>query len=101
TATPYQERNIFETHYPEGTYIEKAGSAVFNIIYLPGLKGPIRAYKAPRNHPYRYAENPNYQESLNDTYYHRILTEAEQKAFEEEAPKVIQAYIKPREEDLA
>jgi len=24
TATPYQERNIFETHYPEGTYIETA-----------------------------------------------------------------------------
>ena len=101
TATPYQERNIFETHCPEGAYIEKAGSAVFIIIYLPGLKSPIRAYKAPRSHPYRYSENPNYQESLNNTYYHRILTEAEHKAFEEEAPKVIQTYIKPKEEDLA
>ncbi len=65
TSTPYQERNIFETHCPEGAYIEKAGSAVFIITYLPGLKSPIRAYKAPRNHPYRYSENPNYQESLN------------------------------------
>ncbi len=37
----------FETHYPEGTYIEKAGSAVFLITYLPGLKTPIRAYKNP------------------------------------------------------
>jgi hypothetical protein len=34
-------------------------------------------------------------------YHHRALTESEQKAFEEEAPKVIQAYIKPKEEDLA
>jgi len=101
TATPYQERNIFETHCPEGAYIEKAGSAVFIITYLPGLKSPIRAYKAPRNRTNRYSDNPNYQESLYDTYYHRILTEAEQKAFEEEAPKVIQTYIKPKEEDLA
>jgi hypothetical protein len=30
-----------------------------------------------------------------------VLTESEQRAFEEEAPKVIQAYIKPKEEDLA
>jgi hypothetical protein len=37
TATPYQERNIFETHCPEGTYIEKVGSGVFIITYLPGL----------------------------------------------------------------
>jgi len=66
TATPYQERNIFETHCPEGAYIEKAGSAVFIITYLPGLMSPVRAYKAPRNHPYRYSENPNYQESLYD-----------------------------------
>ena len=35
TSTPYQERNIFETHFPEGAYIEKAGSAVFIITYLP------------------------------------------------------------------
>jgi hypothetical protein len=48
----------------------------------------------------RYSDNPNYQASLNETYYHRILTEAEQKAFKEEAPKVIKAYTKPREEDL-
>ena len=32
---------------------------------------------------------------------HRVLTEAEQRAFEEEAPRVIQTYTKPREEDLA
>jgi len=101
TATPYQERNIFETHCPEGTYIEKVGSGVFIITYLPGLKSPIRAYKTPRNHSRRYSENPNYQASLNKSYYHRVLTEAEQKAFEEEAPKVIQAYTKPKEEDLA
>jgi len=101
TTTPHQERNIFETHCPEGAYIEKAGSAVFIITYLPGLKSPIRAYKTLRNHPLRYSDNPNYQASLNDTYYYRILTENEQKAFEEEAPKVIQAYTKPREEDLA
>ena len=101
TATPYQERNIFETHYPEGTYIEKAGSAVFLITYLPGLKSPIRAYKNPRFHPERYSENPNYQEALFDIYHHRILTEAEQKGFEEACPKVIQTYIKPKEEDLA
>jgi hypothetical protein len=101
TTTPYQERNIFETHCPEGAYIEKAGSGVFIITYLPGLKSPIRAYKAPRNHPWRYSNNPNYQASLNKTYYHRVLTEAERKAFEEEAPKVIQAYTKPKEEDLA
>jgi hypothetical protein len=37
----------------------------------------------------------------NKPYYHRVPTEAEQKAFEEEAPKVIQAYTKPKEEDLA
>jgi hypothetical protein len=45
TATPNQERNIFETHCPEGTYIEKVGSGVFIITYLPGLKSPIRSYK--------------------------------------------------------
>jgi hypothetical protein len=102
TTTPYQERNIiFETHCPEGAYIEKAGSRVFIITYLLGLKSPIRAYKAPRNHSWRYSNNPNYQASLNKTYYHRVLIEAEQKAFEEEAPKVIQAYTKPKEEDLA
>ena len=101
TATPYQERNIFETHFPEGTYIEKAGSAVFLITYLPGSKTPIRAYKNPRFHPERYSDNPNYQEALFDIYHHRILTEAEQKAFEEACPKVIQTYTKPKEEDLA
>jgi len=101
TTTPYLERNIFETHCPEGTYIEKVGSGVFIITYLPGLKNPIRAYKTPRNHSRRYSENPNYQASLNRSYFHRVLTKAEQRAFEEEAPKVIQAYIKPREEDLA
>jgi hypothetical protein len=69
--------------------------------YLPGLKNPIRAYKTPRNHSRRYSENPNYQASLNKSYYHGVLTEAEQRAFEKEAPKVIQAYIKPREENLA
>jgi hypothetical protein len=101
TTTPYLERNIFETHCPEGTYIEKVGSGVFIITYLPGLKHPIRAYKTPRNNSRRYSENSNYQASLNRSYYHRVLTKAEQRAFEEEAPKVIQAYIKPREEDLA
>jgi hypothetical protein len=35
------------------------------------------------------------------SYYHRVLTAAEQRAFKEEAPKIIQAYIKPKEEDLA
>ena len=34
-------------------------------------------------------------------YHHRVLTESEQRAFEREAPKVIQAYTKPKEEDLA
>jgi len=101
TATPYQERNIFETHCPEGTYIEKVGSRVFIITYLPGLKSPIRAYRTPRNHSRRYSENSNYQASLNRSYFHRVLTKAEQRAFEEQAPKVIQAYIKPKEEDLA
>jgi hypothetical protein len=96
TTTPYQERNIFETHCPEGAYIEKAGSGVFIITYLPGLKSPIRAYKTPRNNSRRYSNNPNYQASLNKPYYHRVLTEAEQKAFEEEAPKVIQAYTKSK-----
>jgi hypothetical protein len=101
TTTPYQERNIFATHCPEGAYIEKAGSGVFIITYLPGLKSPIRAYKTPRNSSRRYSNNPNYQASLNKPYYHRVLTEAEHRAFEEEAPKVIQAYTKPKEEDLA
>jgi hypothetical protein len=101
TTTPHQERNIFETHCPEGTYIEKVGSGVFIITYLPGLKSPIRAYKTPRDHSRRYSDNPNYQASLNKSYYHRVLTEAEQRAFEEEAPKVIQAYTKPKEKDLA
>jgi hypothetical protein len=101
TTTPCLERNIFETHCPEGTYIEKVGSGVFIITYLPGLKHPIRAYKTPRNNSRRYSENPKYQASLNRSYFHRVLTKAEQRAFEEEAPKVIQAYIKPREEDLA
>jgi hypothetical protein len=100
-TTSYQERNIFETHCPEGAYIEKVGSKVFIITYLPGLRSPIRAYKTPRNHSRRYSDNPNYQASLNKSYYHRVLTKAEQKAFEEEAPKVIQAYTKPKEEDLA
>jgi hypothetical protein len=101
TTTPYQERNIFKTHCPEGAYIEKAGRGVFIITYLPGLKSPIRTYKTPRNHSRRYFDNPNYQASLNKSYYHRVLNEAEQRAFEEEAPKVIQAYTKPKEEDLA
>jgi hypothetical protein len=48
-----------------------------------------------------YSNNPNYQASLHLPYHHRVLTESEQKAFEEEAPKVIQAYIKPKEEDVA
>jgi hypothetical protein len=101
TTTPYEEKNIFKTHCPEGAYIEKGGDKVFIITYLPGLRSPIRAYKTPRNHPWRYSNNPNYQAYLNKPYYHRVLTESEQRAFEEEAPKVIQAYIKPREEDLA
>jgi hypothetical protein len=95
-TTPYQERNIFETHCPEGACIEKVGSKVFIITHLPGLRSPIRAYKTPRNNSRRYSDNP-----LNKPYYHRVLTEAEQRAFEEEAPKVIQAYTKPKEEDLA
>jgi len=76
-------------------------SKVFIITYLPGLKSPIRAYKNPRFHPERYSENPNYQEALYDIYHHRILTKAEQKAFEEACPKVIQTYTKQKEEDLA
>jgi hypothetical protein len=101
TTTPYEEKNIFKTHFPEGAYIEKGGDKVFIITYLPGLRSPIRAYKTPRNHPWRYSNNPNYQASLNKPYYHRVLTESEQRAFEEETPKVIQASIKPKEEDLA
>jgi len=97
TTTPYQERNIYKTHCPEGTYREVAGDKVFIITYLPGL----RNYKPNRNYSKVYSSNPNYRASLYKPYYHRVLTESEQRAFEEEAPKIIQAYIKPKEEDLA
>jgi hypothetical protein len=70
--------------------------------------GNLQAYKPSRNYInhvlgkyYPYSNNPNYQASLYKPYYHRVLTESEQRAFEEEAPKIIQAYIKPKEEDLA
>jgi hypothetical protein len=96
----YQIVELLEV-LPEGAYIEKVRSKVFIITYLPGLRSPIRAYKTPRNNSRRYSDNPNYQASLNMSYYHRVLPEAEQRAFEEEAPKVIQAYTKPKEEDLA
>jgi hypothetical protein len=93
---------------PEGAYIEVRGDKVFIITYLSGLRNPIRAYKPSRNQissilgKYSpYSNNPNYQASLHLPYHHRVLTESEQRAFEEEAPKVIQAYIKPKEEDLA
>jgi hypothetical protein len=101
TTIPYQERNIYKTHCPEGAYREVAGDKVFIITYLPGLRNPIRAYKSPRIYSKVYSTNPNYQASLYKPYYHRVLTESEQRAFEEEAPKIIQAYIKPKEEDLA
>jgi len=107
TTSPYQER-IFKAHCPEGTYIEVGPSKVFIITYLPGLRNPIRAYKPSRNQIghvlgkyYPYSTNPNYQASLHLPYHHRVLTESEQRAFEKEAPKVIQAYTKPKEEDLA
>jgi hypothetical protein len=108
TTTPYQERNIYKTHCPEGAYREVAGDKVFIITYLPGLRSPIRACKPSRNQInsvlgkyYPYSNNPDYQASLHKPYYHRVVTESEQRAFEEEAPKIIQAYIKPKEEDLA
>jgi hypothetical protein len=64
------------THLPQkGTNIEPGTCHPFIFTYIPGLKEPIRA------------RNPNYQASLNKPYYHRILTEAVQKALEEEAPK--------------
>jgi hypothetical protein len=48
-----------------------------------------------------YSTNPNYQASLYKPYHHRVLTESEQRAFEEGAPKIIQTFIKPKEENLA
>jgi hypothetical protein len=101
TTTPYQERNIYKTHCPEGTYREVAGDRIFIFTYLPGLRNPIRAYKPHRNHSKVYSTNPNYQASLYKPYHHRVLTESEQRAFEEEAPKIIQTYINPKEENLA
>jgi hypothetical protein len=101
TTTPYQQRNIFKTFAPEGTCREVAKYRAFIFSYFPGLKNPIRAYKTHRLFPKEYSNNPNYQASLYKPYYHRVLTEAEQRAFEEEAPKIIQTYIKPKEEDLA
>ena len=101
TATPYQERNIYKTHYPEGTYREVAGDRDYIFTDIPSLRNPIRAYKPHRNSLNHYSNNPNYQASLYKPYYHRVLTESEQRAFEEEAPKIIQTYIKPKEEDLA
>jgi hypothetical protein len=101
-------KNIFKVHCRKGAYIEVGGDKVFIITYLPGLRNPIRAYQPSRNQIgsvlgkyYPYSNNPNYQASLHLPYHHRVLTESEQRAFEEEAPKVIQAYIKPKEEDLA
>jgi len=101
TATLYQERYIYNTHYPEGTYREVPGDRDFIFTYIPGLRNPIRAYKPHRLYSKEYSTSPNYQASLYKPYYHRVLTTAEQRAFEEEAPKIIQAYIKPKEEDLA
>jgi hypothetical protein len=49
TTTPYQEKNIFKIHCPEGAYIEVGGDKVFIVTYLPGLRNPIRAYKPSRN----------------------------------------------------
>jgi len=62
---------------PEGTYRELAGDRDFILTYIPGLRKPIRAYKAHRNNPTEYSNNPNYQASFNEPYYHRILTEIE------------------------
>jgi hypothetical protein len=108
TATPYQERNIYKTHCPDGTYREVAGDRVFIFTHLLGLRSPIRAYKPHKNSInhvlgkyYLYSNNPNYQASLYKPYHHGVLTETERREFEEEAPKIIQAYIKPKEEDLA
>jgi hypothetical protein len=101
TVTPYQERNIFKIFAPEGTYREVGKCRDFIFTYLPGLRNPIRAYKTHRLFPKEYSTKPNYQASLYKSYYHRVLTESEQRAFEEEASKIIQTYIKPKEEDLA
>jgi hypothetical protein len=101
TTTPYQERNIYKTAHPEGAYRELAGDKVFIFTYIPGLRDPIRAYKPHRHCLNHYSNNPNYQASLYKPYYHRVLTAAEQRAFEEEAPKIVQTYNKPKEEDLA
>jgi len=95
TTTPYQERNIYKTAHPEGAYRELAGDKVFIFTYIPGLRDPIRAYKPHRHCLNHYSNNPNYQASLYKPYYHRVLTAAEQKG------KIIQTYIKPKEEDLA
>jgi hypothetical protein len=100
-ASPYQERIIFKTFAPEGTYREVGKCRDFIFTYLPGLKNPIRAYKTHRLFPREYSNNPNYQAALCKSYYHRVLTAAEQRALEEEALKIIQTYIKPKEEDLA
>jgi hypothetical protein len=101
TTTPYQERNIFKTFAPEGTYRELAKCRDFIFTYIPGLRNPIRAYKTHKLNPTEYSNNSNYQASLNKPYYHRVLAETEQRALEEKAPKIIQTYTKPKEEDLA
>jgi len=101
TTTPYQERNIYMTAAPEGTYRELVGDRDFIFTYIPGLRNPIRAYNTHKLTSTKYSSNPNYQASLNKPYYHRVLTETEQRALEEEALKIIQTYIKPKEEGLA
>jgi hypothetical protein len=77
-------------YYPTTDYSSKEGNwPNLSITSHPeGTKGGTQR---------KYSTNPNYQASLNKPYYHRVLTEAEQRAFEEEAPKVIQAYTKPKE----
>ena len=88
-------RIICKTAHPEGTYRELTDDKDFIFTYIPGLRDPIGAYKPHRHCLNHYSNNPNYQASLYKPYYHRVLTAAEQKG------KIIQTYIKPKEEDLA
>jgi hypothetical protein len=85
-------RIICKTAHPEGTYREPTGDKDFIFTYIPSHLDPIRAYKPHRHCLNYYNNNPNYQASLHKPYYHRVLTEV---------PKIIQTYIKPKEEDLA
>jgi len=85
-------RIIYKTAHPEETYRELTGDKDLIFTYIPGIRDPIRAYLPHRHCLNHYTNNPNYQASLYKPYYHRVLTEA---------PKIIQTYIKPKEEDLA